>query len=468
MKNPDKPEAHSFDPSILRAYDIRGIVGKTLHPEDAFYIGKAFAASMQDGGKKTVCVGYDGRLSSPQLEEQLVLGLQLSGLAVIQVGKGPTPMLYHAVKRFKADGGIMITGSHNPPDYNGFKLMYHKLPLYGEGIQALGKIAASGEFLNKTGAVSQAFNIKRDYIHYLLESYKPGKRPLKIAWDAGNGAAGGVMTALTQKLQGEHILLNEVVDGTFPAHHPDPSVKKNMQQLIDTVIENKCDLGIAFDGDGDRIGVVDNQGNMLFGDQLMTLFAEEELTNHPGATIIADVKASQVLYDHIRALGGTPLMWKTGHSFIKTKMQEVGAVLAGEMSGHIFFADNYGFDDALYAAIRLLNIVGEMDAPLSEKMASLPVTYSTPEMRVHVDDTHKFAIVDAVKKAAKAAGAEVNDVDGLRCQTQDGWYLLRASNTEAALVARCEASSEDGLQRLQATLGRLLQQQGVELEPFSL
>ncbi|PIR39852.1 MAG: phosphomannomutase [Alphaproteobacteria bacterium CG11_big_fil_rev_8_21_14_0_20_39_49] len=461
MKSKNSPQTHNFNPQILRAYDIRGIVGDTLTEQDAYFIGKSFGTLLsQSEGNKKICVGFDGRHSSPLLEENLVKGLLETGAEVILIGLGPTPMLYFAVQNLQASGGIMITGSHNPPTHNGFKMMKSKLPVYGDEIQELGQIASSGRFATGKGVVTFE-DVYDDYTEYLFGKYI--KSDLKVAWDAGNGAAGDIMKSLTDKLSGKHILLNEKIDGNFPSHHPDPSVKKNMEQLIDAVISNKCDIGIAFDGDGDRIGVIDNKGNMLYGDQLMSLYVEDVLKHNKGAKIVADVKTSQVLYDLIAQKGGVPIMWKTGHSLIKTKMAEENAILGGEMSGHIFFADNFGFDDALYAAVKLLNIVAKLDCRLSEKIDRLPKTFNTPEIRVYVDEKRKFLIVDEIKQEVKKSGAKVNDVDGIRALTQDGWWLLRASNTEAALVIRCESDSKQGLERLKESIFGILQKKGIKV-----
>jgi phosphomannomutase len=461
MKNTmNKAESYNFHPSILRAYDIRGILDETLSADDAYYLGKAYGTFIADGGPKRVCVGFDGRLSSPILEEKIVRGMQETGVEIIRIGLGPTPMLYFSVQHFKADGGIMITGSHNPPKHNGFKMMHGKLPLYGDDIQKLGAIAANGEFVKGSGAVAFE-DVKEDYLEHLINAFNKSSKKLKVAWDAGNGAAGEVMAELTQNLGGTHILLNEKIDGTFPAHHPDPSVLANMQQLIDVVKGQNCDLGIAFDGDGDRVGVIDNAGNMIFGDQLMVLFAEDILAKNPGETVIADVKASQILFDEIAKNGGRPIMWKTGHSLIKTKMFAEDAILAGEMSGHIFFKENFGFDDGIYAAVKLLNIAAGLPNSLADKINTLPKTFNTPEIRVHVDEKIKFALVEEIKKEVIESGANVNDVDGVRALIGDGWWLIRASNTEAALVLRCEAASEMGLQTLKDSIFGLLKKRGV-------
>ncbi len=451
---------YKFNKSILRAYDIRGITGETLSLKDAFYLGKSFGSYLESGAK--ICVAFDGRHSSPALEEELVKGLLSTGAEVIRVGRGPTPMLYFSVKYLKADGGIMITGSHNPPDHNGFKMMLAALPLHGDQILELGKIAEDGAFKNGSGSVSFE-DVKSDYLSHLLSAVKDGEE-LKIAWDAGNGAAGEMMKDLTDKLPGTHILLNEKIDGDFPAHHPDPSVEENMQQLIAVVKGENCDLGIAFDGDGDRIGVVDAAGKMIFGDQLMVLYARDILKEHPGGKIIADVKASQVLFDDIKAHGGVPIIYKCGHSLIKTKMHEVGAPFAGEMSGHVFFADNFGFDDGLYAAIKLINILANSAEKIGDIIDNLPKTYSTPEIRFEVDEARKFAIVEAVKEDLQSENAEISDIDGVRVLSKDGWWLLRASNTQAVLVARCESESEAGLEKLKKHLSGILAKNAVEID----
>lgn len=463
MKNKKQVESHEFNNSILRAYDIRGIVGETISEKDAYYIGLSFGSFIaKEGESKKVCVGFDGRHSSPILEDKLVRGLQESGAEVIRIGLGPTPMLYFSVKHFQADGGIMITGSHNPPSHNGFKMMLAKAPVFGDDILKLGEIAKNGDFAYGSGSVSFE-DVKADYVKHLMQNYRMGKEPLKIAWDAGNGAAGEIMRELAILLPGTHYLLNEKIDGDFPAHHPDPSVEANMLQLIDKVRAEGCDAGIAFDGDGDRIGVVDNKGNMIFGDQLMVVFAEYILKSHKGEKIIADVKASQILFDEIAKMGGQPIMWKTGHSLIKTKMFAEDAILAGEMSGHIFFKDNSGFDDGLFAAVMLLNILNEMDGDLSDRIEQIPQTYNTPEIRVAVVEEQKFGIVDAVRDIAKGQGLEVNDIDGARAQISGGWWLVRASNTEAALVIRCEADSQSNLEKVKTHVFDLLNKQGVEI-----
>jgi len=454
--------AHKFDPSILREYDIRGVVGTTLHVADARAIGRTFGTLVRRKGGKKVALGYDGRLSSPDLAAACTEGLVAAGIDVVQIGVAATPMLYFSVYHLEADGGIMITGSHNPPDYNGFKMMMGKRSFFGADITKLGEMAGKGDFETGKGSVEKVA-ILADYAARLLKDVKPGKK-LKVAWDTGNGAVGVSIRAVVDKLPGTHYVLNEKVDGTFPSHHPDPTVPKNLEQLVAEVKRHGCDLGIAFDGDGDRIGAVDGKGRILWGDQLLILWARDVLKDRPGATIIADVKASQALFDEILRAGGTPLMWKTGHSLIKTKMAELKSPLAGEMSGHVFFADTfYGFDDALYCGLRLLNIVANSRESLATMRDKLPQLVNTPELRFDCADDRKFKVVEEVKGRLKQAGAKVNDIDGVRVNTPDGWWLLRASNTQPVLVARCESANEAGLDRLKGDLKAALAASGLDL-----
>jgi phosphomannomutase len=460
--------SHAFHPTALREYDIRGIVGKTLHPADAFAIGRVFGSVVAGNGGSTVAVGYDGRLSSPDLEPELVRGRMASGIEVLRIGRGPTPMLYFAATTLGTDGGVMVTGSHNPPDYNGFKMMLGKKPFFGQQIQDIGARARAGDVVAAGEGSERAVDVSADYLRRLLSDWDGGDRQLKVVWDNGNGAAGEILRRLVTTLPGEHRVLNGDIDGTFPAHHPDPTVPKNLEQLIAEVRAQGADLGIAFDGDADRIGAVDDQGNILAGDQLLVILARDVLRDHPGATIIADVKASQILFDEVARAGGKPLMWRTGHSLIKAKMAELGAPLAGEMSGHIFFADKwYGFDDALYAAIRLLGIVARMDGKLSAVRNALPHVVNTPELRFDCDDVRKFAVIEQVAERLRQANADVSDIDGVRVTTQDGWWLLRASNTQAVLVARAEAKTEAGLERLKQELVTQLEASGLTAPDFS-
>ncbi len=457
-------DGRGLDPTILREYDIRGIVPDTLSDNDAEIIGRAFGTVMRERGLGTAAVGYDGRLTSPGLEAALVRGLSAAGINVCRIGLGPTPMLYFAHATLPTDGGLMITGSHNPPEYNGIKLTIGGKPFFAGDIQRLGERAQAGDFAEGKGDVTEK-SVMDDYVARMLKDYEAGETPLKIAWDSGNGAAGEVLRKLTGGLPGTHILLNDEIDGTFPAHHPDPTVESNLDQLKQTVASEGCDLGVAFDGDGDRIGVIDGRGRVLWGDQILVLLAPEVLEDHPGATIIADVKSSRVFFDEITRLGGKPLMWKTGHSHIKNKMAEIGAPLAGEMSAHIFFKHRYyGYDDALYVAVRLLSAINRSGESLASLHDRLPAMVNTPELRFDCPEDRKFAVIDEVKgRIRETPGLVIHDIDGVRVETEDGWWLLRASNTQAVLVARCESETEDGLQRLKAELSAQLEASGLDM-----
>jgi len=459
---------HAFDPTLLREYDVRGIVGRTLKAADAFAIGRVFGSIVVRGGGKTVAVGYDGRLSSPELETALVEGLVASGTEVLRIGRGPTPMLYYAATVQKTDGAVMVTGSHNPPDYNGFKMMLDGKPFFGDRIVRIGAMAASGDVVPEAQGSARTLDVLADYVARLAQDWDGGDRELNVVWDNGNGAAGEVLAALVKQLPGKHTILFGKIDGNFPNHHPDPTIPKNLTALIAEVAKRGADLGIAFDGDADRIGAVDETGEILFGDQLMLLFARDVLKAHPGATIVADVKTSQVLFDEIARAGGVALMWKTGHSLIKAKMAEIGSPFGGEMSGHIFFADHwYGFDDALYAGVRLMGAVARMAGKLSTLRDGLPVVLNTPELRFDCDEARKFGVIAEVAERLHDAGANYSDIDGVRVLTADGWWLLRASNTQAVLVARAESPTADGLERLKAQLASQLAQSGLDAPDFS-
>lgn len=452
---------HNFHATALREYDIRGIIGSTLTEDDAWAIGRSFATIIRRAGGKSVAVGYDGRLSSPMLEAALIRGLTESGADVVRVGLGPTPMLYYAEAVLEGvDGGIQITGSHNPPDYNGFKMVQAHGPFYGDAIQQIGALAAAGDWESGAGSV-RSHDILDQYVDRLVEDFRGGA--FRIAWDVGNGAGGDVISALVKRLPGEHHLLFADIDGNFPNHHPDPTVEENLVDLRRVVAEKKLDFGVAFDGDADRIGAIDGEGRVVWGDQLLSILAEPVLKEVPGATIIADVKASQALFDRVAELGGTPLMWKTGHSLVKAKMKEVSSPLAGEMSGHIFFKHRwYGFDDAIYSAVRLIEAVNELGGSLTALKSAMPAMVNTPELRFQVDEARKFAVIEEVLARLEAEGAGVNRTDGARVNTPDGWWLLRASNTQDVLVARAEAKDQAGLDRLLAQIDAQLAASGLE------
>ncbi|MGD9471813.1 MAG: phosphoglucomutase/phosphomannomutase PgmG [Novosphingobium sp.] len=458
---------HQFHPTVLREYDIRGIIGETLGTDDARAIGRGFATLLRAAGGRRVAVGYDGRISSPMLEHALIEGLNASGCDAVRIGMAATPMLYYAEASAEdVDGGIQITGSHNPANYNGFKMVFQGRPFFGADILTLGRIAAAGEWVDGTGTV-ETRAVMDAYIARLLSGLdgigQDRLAGLRIGWDAGNGAAGPALEALAARLPGEHHLLFTAVDGTFPNHHPDPTVEANLEDLRRLVAEKKLDFGIAFDGDGDRIGAIDGEGRVIWGDQLLMIYAQDLLAKLPGATIIADVKASKALFDTVAAHGGVPLMWKTGHSLIKSKMKETGAPLAGEMSGHVFFADSYyGFDDALYAGVRLIAAAARLGRSVTALRSAMPQMVNTPEMRFQVDESRKFAVIDEVKARLANSPDEVNATDGVRVTTADGWWLLRASNTQDVLVARAESENPAGLERLLAQIDEQLALSGLE------
>ena len=458
---------HHFHPTVLREYDIRGIIGETLGPDDARAIGRGFATLIKRAGGSTVAVGYDGRTSSPMLEQALVEGLNASGCDAVCVGMGATPMLYYAAASIEqVDGGIQITGSHNPANYNGFKMVFQGRPFFGEDILLLGRMAAEGDWIDGVGT-SESREILEEYVERLLAPLAAVEGDvlsgLKVGWDAGNGAAGPALELLAARLPGEHHLLFTEVDGNFPNHHPDPTVEANLEDLRALVANKQLDFGVAFDGDGDRIGAIDGEGRVIWGDQLLMIYAEALLKKRPGSTIIADVKASRALFDHVAQHGGKPVMWKTGHSLIKSKMKETGSPLAGEMSGHVFFADEYyGYDDALYAGVRLITSAAELGRSVTELRSAMPAMINTPEMRFQVDESRKFAAIDEVKTRLAASPAQVDGTDGVRVTTQDGWWLLRASNTQDVLVARAESDSEEGLARLMAQIDEQLALSGLE------
>jgi len=453
---------HVFDSTLLREYDVRGVVGETLFPGDAWALGRAFGSLARDRGAQAIAVGYDGRHSSPMLAEALTAGLVASGVDAIDVGRGPTPMLYFACHALKVEGGVMVTGSHNPPSYNGFKLTLHGAPFYGADIRELGKIAATADYRCGGGRIAQAA-VYESYVARVLEGMT-GQRSLKVAWDAGNGAMGEAMASVAARLPGRHILLNERIDGDFPSHHPDPTVPDNLAQLQATVLREGCDLGVAFDGDGDRLGVIDSKGRILWGDQVLLYLARDVLARRPGAMVIGDIKCSQLLFDGIAALGGQPLMWKTGHSLIKAEMKRRSAILAGEMSGHFFLADEYfGYDDGLYAAVRLISILQGAANSLADFKDSLPAVANTPEIRVTCPEDRKRQVVEEVKARQLAKGREVVDIDGVRVNGADGWWLLRASNTQDVVVVRCEAADAGGLQVLEGEVRQELEACGLKV-----
>ncbi len=430
-----------MNPHIFRQYDIRGVIGADLTEEVARLIGKAFATWVKERGGETVAVGRDGRSSGPMLVKGFSEGVMESGVNVVDLGMVPTPVLYFSQFHLDVDAAVQITGSHNPPEFNGFKMLIQKETLFGDTIQEIYRRINSETFAFGEGWTKDK-NIKQDYIDYIANNIKL-KHAVRTVLDSGNGVAGLAAPDLFRELGCEPLELFTDVDGSFPNHHPDPTVEENLVDVRKAVLDNKLDFGVAYDGDADRIGVIDDKGAILWGDRLLALFARYVLKDHPGAQVIGEVKCSKALYDDIAKHGGEPIMWRTGHSFLKAKLKETGAKLAGEMSGHMFFNDRwFGFDDAIYASARLAEIVAMEDKPLSELLADLPNYPSTPEMRVDCPDEIKFDVVDEVAKELKAR-YDVVDIDGVRVNFDHGWGLCRPSNTQPVLVLRFEADTEE-------------------------
>ena len=459
-------ESHTFNKTILRAYDIRGIFEKDLNLIDALFLGKSFATLLKKKKLKNVVIGYDGRISSLKIEKELVKGLLSKGIKVYKIGLVPTPLLYFSMYSNKLDSGIMITGSHNPPSYNGFKMLLKNKNIFGKDILDIAKISSKGEFCkNKKGKVKK-ISMMNKYLLFLINSANI-KKNVKVAWDPGNGSSGKIISYLTKKLNGKHYLINEKIDGTFPAHHPDPTVLKNLKQLINLVKKKKCDLGFAFDGDGDRLGVVDDKGKIIFADKIVAFLAKDVLLGKPNSKIILDIKSSQIVFNEIKKLKGRPIFWKTGHSLIKEKMKEIKATFAGEMSGHIFFADKYyGFDDAIYASIRFLNLFSDSNKSLSKIFNNMEKSFNTPELRFNSTETEKFMIVKKLKKILKKEKKKFIAIDGVRYSTKEGWWLVRASNTQNIIVARCEAYSKENLKKVKLNLRKNLKKCCFEVPKF--
>lgn len=441
---------YMMNPAIFRQYDIRGIWGKDLTEEMSELIGKAFSSYLLKSLNKDrakISIGWDARLHSPLIRDSLIRGLNSSGIDVIDIGMCPTPLQYYSLFSLPVDGGIMITGSHNPPEFNGFKLSVGRETLFGDNIQAIRKIIETKDFKSGSGAV-ETYPIIDDYVEFIKARFQ-SLSGLKVVIDAGNGTAGLVAPEILNAFDTEVFELYCKPDGRFPNHHPDPVQAENLTDLIAKVKEVKAHVGIGYDGDADRIGVVDEEGGIIWGDRLMIIFSRDILKEHPGAKIIGEVKCSQTLYDDIAVHGGKPIMWKTGHSLIKVKLKEEHAMLAGEMSGHIFFADKYfGYDDAIYASLRLLDIIKRAGTPYSTKalLKGAPVMASTPEIRFDCPDEIKFEIVEKAKDIFKEFPAVT--IDGIRMKFDDGWALIRASNTQPALVLRFEAKDEKSLARI--------------------
>ncbi|MGQ9485278.1 MAG: phosphomannomutase/phosphoglucomutase [Desulfosoma sp.] len=440
-----------MDPKAFREYDIRGLVDKEIHDEDVVRLGQAFATYLAPYGRRRVVVGRDCRLSSERYRDLLVKGMFSGGLDLVDVGVCPTPLFYFAIRHLGREGGVMITASHNPPQYNGFKICNGFDTISGAEIQKLREVMEAGNFVHGNGSI-RSYDIVTPYWDFVCENITLD-RPLRVGVDCGNAVGGPVAVPLLERLGCRVYPLYCDMDGTFPNHEPDPTVLDNLRDLMDLVRRESLDVGIAYDGDCDRLGVVDHQGRAVYGDKLMIIFAREILSRKPGAVFISEVKCSKTLYDDIRKRGGTAIMWRTGHSLIKAKMKETGADLAGEMSGHMFFKDRYfGFDDGIYASCRLLEILARTNKRIPELLENVPETVSTPEIRVACQDDIKFKVVERAVAYFKEAGYDVIDVDGARIVFPDGWGLVRASNTQPVLVLRYEAETEARLKEIQSLI----------------
>ena len=449
MEQEHKYLIENFDREVLREYDIRGVVGKNINENTAYTIGRTFGHTVKSKlSSNTIVTGRDGRLTSLLLHKALCCGLKDSGAKVINIGMGPTPMTYFAHYHLQADAAVMVTGSHNPSEYNGFKMVFDKHSFFSDDIQGLQQLINNNALEFKEGEIINK-DITEDYIKRNLLNINLKNR-LKIAWDPGNGAMGTVMKQITEKLgNSENIIINEEVDGRFPNHHPDPTVPKNMRQLIETVINNNCDIGLAFDGDGDRLGVIDNLGNLVWADQYMLILCREIANMYDNPKIIMDVKCSKVFFDEAKKMGCEPVMSRTGHSPIKEKMKELQSPLSGEMSGHVCYGDDfYGYDDAMYVGLRLLRILSNENISISQLISTYPNTYSTPETRFDVDESKKFTIIDEVKDRIQKTDQIIIDIDGVRVENEHGWFLMRASNTQNQLTCRAESTTKAGLQEL--------------------
>lgn len=457
---------HTFNKFVLKQYDIRGIVGEAINEIDAYYVGKSYGTLLRQMHKSTCVLGYDARETSEPYASKVTEGLLECGINVTNIGLAPTPMVYFALQFLGKSAALIVTASHNPPEYNGFKMLTNRRPIWGEDIQKLGKIASSGEFIDGGGSRVEFRDIKNEYFDFLLQRLdKNLGKTFKICWDAGNGAVAAILKDFVKKLPGEHLTICDTIDPAFPNHHPNPEMLENMKMLSETVVKNNCDFGIAFDGDGDRIGVVDGEGVMLYGDQLLCIFARDFLSKHPGEAVMSEVSSSQVLYDDIKKHGGVPVMWKPGHSIQKAKMASDHIMLAGETSGHIFFGENHNYDDALYAAIKLINILASSPKSLTAMRKEFPKTYATNKITVKSDDVRKMEIPQEIaKRLEKDKTREVSRVEGVRVKKADGWWMCRHSSTSPNMTVRCEALSEKGLEECRKELWEQLLLSGCKIE----
>lgn len=486
--------SYIFDKSILKPYDIRGIVDKNLNNEVAYFVGKSYGTFLQNNlGKKSCVVGFDGRLTSKEYADNAVKGLLETGIDVINIGLAPTPMVYFAIYHLNVDSALIITASHNPPEYNGFKMLSNDGPIFGNDIQKIGEISKTGNFkiAEKSGKLEYR-DIKESYVNFIVsqlederliksdhpiakfinETYRKIRKRmernvLNVVWDAGNGAMAHVMHEIIAKIPGKHTLICDTVDGHFPNHMADPSVEVNMQMLKDEVKRQNADVGIAFDGDGDRIGLIDSEGHFFFGDQTLDILMRDFLVENPGEKVIFELTSSQVLIDDIEMYNGIPVMWKPGHSSIKSKMKLDNIKLGGETSGHMYYGENHNFDDAFFAAIKLINFLRRSLNSLADLRRNFPKTYSTPKIKIKTpDDIIKYTVPEDIIKRLRAEDPEreIFTVDGARVTLNDGWWLIRASNTEPYMTTRCEAKSEKGLEACKAELKKQLQLSGFDIE----
>lgn len=461
---------HHFSPEILKSCDIRGIYGRDLHREDAYHMGRAFGTFLRKSRLRTCAVGYDVRVSSPELADLLISGLRECGIDVILLGIIPSPTVYFSVKKLHLDAGVVVTASHNPAEYNGFKFVLHNGLFHGSMISDLGRRSERGSYTSaeRPGTLTEK-DVIEDYIEYLLSFLdKPKKKLLKVVWDPGNGATAVVLPDLVKRLPGEHRIICGEPDGHFPNHHPDPNLPENMQMLRKKVLDFHADCGIAFDGDGDRIGVVDGKGKILQGDQLLVLYARDFLKENPGETVMSEVKASSFFYEDIKKHGGLPLMWKVGHSNQKEKMLEAGIRLAGETSGHIFFMENHGFDDGIFAALKLLNILGKNTLSLAEITASFPELCDSGELRLQLEERERNRLVREISLNLKKEGRDFIDLDGVRVPCADGFWMLRSSNTQPHITIRCEAQNPESLQHCLGDMKSHVKAAGVDYETHRL
>ena len=460
-------KTHIFNRQILKQYDIRGVVDKEMNEVDAYFVGKSYATLLLRDKKKISCVvGYDGRHTSKLYAQKLIDGMLECGVDVINIGLCPTPMVYFAIHFLKVGAGMIITASHNPPEYNGFKMLTNEDPIFGDDIQKLGTIAEKGDFAVATKkAHYEEKNIKKDYVDFVISQLnKNNKKTLNIVWDAGNGAVASVLKDIVARVPGKHKTICDTVDGDFPNHHPDPAVSKYMDMLKKEVVDGGYDLGLGFDGDGDRVGMVDSEGYLFCGDEAEIILARDFLKTHPGEKIMNEVSASMILFDDIKQHGGIPVIWKTGHSTQKAKMKKDNIKLAAETSCHIYWGENHNFDDSLFSAMKIINVLSNSDETLAEMRHKFPKTYNTPKTYISCSNEDKERVPEEIAKRMKQEGREVIDVDGARVTCGDGWWLIRSSNTSPKMTVRCEALSEEGLEKCKAEVIEQAKLSGFELK----